>query len=285
MPNSLPPRKTPFLDRREREFLYLEEVDALIAATQKTRSPIRNSAIALLLFGHALQPVELSALRWSDVNFAQKTLSVMRNRSLSAANHPGQVIINLQPLCLPEIDLLQQLQKQSTTEWIFASERKQRLSERSLHHIVQQAGKVAGLPLPVHPYMLRRTGLYYRAALLLQPLGLTLRQCCLLWNWHTKSIPWFSNIAQEYRAIEPEQASAFLAVLTRIKAFSGIQFFENVIDYVLGAYSLFPRLQNFPQEYWLTPSGCQSANFAEKTTKNKPQLQPLRVTSGAHYNY
>lgn len=42
----LPPRKTPFLERLERDFLYLEEVDALIAATQKTRTPIGNSAIA-----------------------------------------------------------------------------------------------------------------------------------------------------------------------------------------------------------------------------------------------
>lgn len=280
-----PPRKTPFLERREREFLYLEEVDALIAATQNTRSPIRNKAIALLLFGHALQLVELSTLRWSNVNFAQRTLSVIRNRSLSAANHPGQVVINLQPLCPPEIELLEQLYEQRTTNWVFASERKQRLSDRSVHHIVQQAGKVAGLNFPVHPYMLRKSGLHYRAALLLQPLNLSLRQCCLLWNWHTKNIPWFSKVAVEYRAIEPEQKSAFLTALELMKAFTGIQFHENVIDYLLGAYSLFPRLQNIPQEYWLTPSGWQSANFAEKTTKNKPQLQPLRVTSGARFDY
>ncbi len=267
MPNSLPPRKTPFLERREREFLYLEEVDALIAATQKTRSPIRNSAIALLLFGHALQPVESCWLRWRDVNFTQKTLSVTRNRSLTAADHPQQVVVNLQPLCLPEVELLEQLQQQRTTEWVFASERQQRLSERSLHHIVQQAGKVAGLDFPVHPYMIRRSGLYYRAALLLQTLGLTLRQCCLLWNWHTKKISWFCKVAVEYRAIEPKQAKAFLTALEQMRAFSGIQYHENVIDYVLGAYSLFPRLENIPQDYWLAPLDWYT-NFAEKTTTN-----------------
>lgn len=52
--SQLPPRKTPFLERREREFLYLEEIDALIAATQNTRTSLRNKAITLLLFCQAL---------------------------------------------------------------------------------------------------------------------------------------------------------------------------------------------------------------------------------------
>ena len=262
--SKLPPRKTPFLERREREFLYLEEVDALIAATQKTRSPIRNSAIALLLFCQALQPVELCWLRWSDVNFARRTLSVMRNRSLTAAN-PKQVIVNRQPLCPPEFELLQQLEEQRTTDFVFASERKQRLSQRSLHHLIQQAGVNSKLTVQIHPYMLRRSGLCYRAALLLQPLNLSLRQCCLLWNWQINKISRFSKAAVEYRAVEPEQRVAFLKALGMIKAFSGIQLFENVIDYVLGAYSLFPRLQKIPHDYWLAPDNWQSANFAEKT--------------------
>jgi type 1 fimbriae regulatory protein FimB len=83
-------------------------------------------------------------------------------------------------LCPAEIEILQELALQSKTDWILESERQQRLSDRSLHHIVHQAGIVAGLPIPVHPYMLRRSGLYYRAALLLQTANLSLHECCLL---------------------------------------------------------------------------------------------------------
>jgi type 1 fimbriae regulatory protein FimB len=190
----------------------------------------------------------------------------VRNRK--SVRHHFQPAVNLQALCLPEVDLLEQLYKQRITEWIFASERQQRLSERSLHHIIQHAGKAARLSSPTHPYMLRRSGLYYRAALLLQPLNLSLHQCCLIWNWHTQNIFRFNKAALEYRAIDPERVSAFLAVLSQIKAFSGIQLFENIIDYVLGAYLLFPRLQNIPHNYSLTPLDSQ-LNFAEKTTKNK----------------
>ena len=160
-----PPQKTPFSDRRHREFLYLREIDAIIAATAQTRHPIRNQALAMLLFCQALQPVELCWLLWRDLNLTENNprLRLARNRS-QPNPHQTQVLVNLQPLCPAEVKVLQQLQVQRTTEWLFASERQQRLSERSLHHLIHQAGKISQIPFPIHPYMLRRSGLYYRAA-------------------------------------------------------------------------------------------------------------------------
>jgi len=138
---------------------------------------------------------------------------------------------------------------------MFASERQQRLSERSLHHQIQQAGEIAQLPFPVHPYMLRRSGLYYRAALLLlASTSLSLQQCCLLWNWHGTNIPFSAEEEREYRAISSMQESAFLTALERMKAFTGIKLYENVVDYFLGAFLLFPNLQGIPHNYWLSPS-------------------------------
>lgn len=254
MPQS-PPRKTPFSERRSREFLYLCEVDSLIAALKKTRAPIRNQAMALLLFCQALQPVELCWLRWCDLNFAEKTLFVTRNRQKISCHQAQQIVVNLQPLCSSEIDLLHQLEEERTTDWVFASERKQRLSVRSLHHIIQNAGALASLPVPVHPYMLRRSGLYYRSALLLQKAGLSLRQSCLLWNWLETTAKFSLQAEQEYLRISRMQDEAFLTALKQLKAFTGIQGYENLIDYLLGSYSLFPNLQDIPTDYWLAPSG------------------------------
>lgn len=247
-----PPKKTPFIERREREFLYLEEVDALVAATEQTRNPIRNQALALLMFSQGLQPVELCWLLWRDLNFAENTLQVARNRT-QPTPYQTQVVVNVQPLCPVEVNILQQLQKQRTTEWLFASERQKRFSERSLHHHIQQAGKIAQLPFPVHPYMLRRTGLYYRAALLLASTRISLRQCCLLWNWHGTNIHFSAEEEREYCGISSAQESAFLIALERLKAFTGIKLYENIIDYLLGAFLLFPRLEMIPHNYWLAP--------------------------------
>ena len=177
-----------------------------------------------------------------------------------------QIVVNLQPLCTPEIDRLQQLYLERTTDWVFASERKQRLSDRSLHHIIQNAGEIANLPFPVHPYMLKRSGLYYRAAILVASAGLSLGQCCLLWNWRTTNLPCTEDqLQQKYSAITPAQKNAFWKALEQIKAFTGIKLFENVIDYLLGAFALDHKLEDIPDDYWLAP-----VNW-------KPQTLPKRL--------
>ncbi len=249
----LPPRKLPNSDRRDRQFLYLHEVDALITATRQTRAPIRNQALVMLLFCQALQPSEICWLRWCDLNFTARTLLIVRNRSKSLRLHP-QVIVNQQPLCLAEIEILQELVQLSKTDWILESERQQRLSDRSLHHIVYQAGVVAGLPIPVHPYMLRRSGLYYRAALLLQTASLSLHECCLLWNYYATSSAMPASAQKEYQVINRKREETFLLAFEQIKAFAGISSDENAIDYLLGAYLLFPRQPEISDNYWLAPS-------------------------------
>ena len=248
-----PPRKLPNTSRREREFLYLHEVDALIAAMRQTRAPIRNQALVMLLFCQALQPSEICWLRWCDLNFTAHTLLIVRNRSKSLRIQP-QVVVNQQPLCLAEIEILQELVQLSKTDWILESERQQRLSDRSLHHIVYQAGVVAGLPIPVHPYMLRRSGLYYRAALLLQTASLSLHECCLLWNYYATSSAMPASAQKEYQAINRKREETFLLAFEQIKAFSGISADENAIDYLLGSYLLKSRLPEISDNYWLAPS-------------------------------
>ena len=243
MPYYLPPRFLPSTDRRDafggsrsdhRQFLYLHEVDALITATRQTRAPIRNQALIMLLFCQALQPSEICWLRWCDLNFTAHTLLIVRNRSKSLRLHP-QVVVNQQPLCLAEIEILQELVQLSKTDWILERERQQRLSDRSLHHIVYQAGVVAGLPIPVHPYMLRRSGLYYRAVLL-QTASLSLHECCLLWNYYATSSAMPASAQIEYQAINRKREETFLLAFEQIKVFSGISADENIIDYLLGAY-------------------------------------------------
>jgi type 1 fimbriae regulatory protein FimB len=58
----------------------------------------------------------------------------------------------------------------------------------------------------------------------------------------------------EYGAIERKREETFLLAFEQIKAFSGISADENIIDYLLGAYLLFPRLPEIPDNYWLAPS-------------------------------
>ncbi|PSB45522.1 integrase [Cyanosarcina cf. burmensis CCALA 770] len=290
MPRTPPPLKTAFVKCREREFLYLHEVDTVIAAMEKTRYPTRNKAIAIALFCQCLQPSELCWLRWSDLDLTRKTLYVIRNRELkSGARRHKQ--INLQLLCAVEAALLQQLAHESRCDWLFATERQSRLNQRSLHYLIAQAGKIAHLPFPIHPYMLRRSGLFYRAALLLQPLHLSLQQCCLLWNWHGTKVEFSQEQEREMIAMGVTTSSAFLAALKQLQSFTRIQSYDHLIDYLLGAFLLFPHQDRLTNDYWLAPVDwqrqlyrkdlekthaersyeCPSTNFAEKSECYSPK--------------
>nr|WP_199316613.1 tyrosine-type recombinase/integrase [Chroococcidiopsis sp. [FACHB-1243]] len=256
MPRTPPPLKTVFQQRREREFLYLHEVDAVIAAMEQTRYPTRNKAIAMTLFCQCLQPSELCWLRRADLDLTGKTLYLIRNRELKSGARLHKQI-NLQLLCAAEVEILRQLALERRCDWLFATERQTRLGERSLHYLIAQAGKIANLTFPIHPYMLRRSGLFYRAALLLQPLHLSLQQCCLLWNWHGTKVEFNQQQEREMMMMGVETSEAFLAVLRQLQSFTRIQSYDKLIDYLLGAFLLFPQLQKMPHGYWLTPTRWQ----------------------------
>lgn len=256
MSRTPPPLKTVFHQRREREFLYLHEVDAVITAMEQTRYSTRNKAIAMLLFCQCLQPSELCWLRRADLDLTRNTLYLIRNRELkSGARRHKQ--INFQLLCAAEVELLQQLAHESRCDWLFATERQTRLNQRSLHYLIAQAGKIANLTFPIHPYMLRRSGLFYRSALLLQALGLSLQQCCLLWNWHGTKVEFSRQQEREMMAMGVAKSEAFLTALKQLQSFTRIQSYDNLIDYLLGAFLLFPHLDRLPNDYWLAPVDWQ----------------------------
>ncbi len=118
--------------------------------------------------------------------------------------------------------------------------------------------------------MLRCTRLYYRAALLLQGTNLSLHECCILWNYYATSSVRQASVQLEYRAIDRKKEEAFLIAFEQLKAFAGISTGENAIDYLLGAYSLFPCLPEIPTGYWLAPSNWR--------------LKTLPKTSSRFYN-
>ena len=102
--------------------------------------------------------------------------------------------------------------------------------------------------------MLRRTRLYYRAALLLQSANLSLPECCLLWNYYATSSAMPASFQLEYQAINRKREETFLLAFEQIKAFSGISADENAIDYLLGSYLLKSCLPEISDNYWLAPS-------------------------------
>jgi site-specific recombinase XerD len=113
----------------------------------------RNSTLILLLYRHALRVAEAIDLQWADFELdgPNHRLHVRRVKAGVASVHP---------LTGREARALRRLRREQAARghagpWVFMTERGGPLTKRTVHTIVQQAGRDAGLAFDAHPHMLR----------------------------------------------------------------------------------------------------------------------------------
>ena len=152
----LPPRRQKNAELRSREYLSETEIEELRkAARHNNHHALRNDTLILLMFRHALRVSEVISLKWQQVDLKKGFLHVKRLKNGLPSTHP---------LRGPEIRALRQLLRDySDTLYVFVSERKAPLSERTVRHIIAEAGKLAGFSFPIHPHMLRHSTGFYLA--------------------------------------------------------------------------------------------------------------------------
>jgi type 1 fimbriae regulatory protein FimB/type 1 fimbriae regulatory protein FimE len=142
------PRKPRNQEVRSREHLLKAEVEQLVTAARRTgRNGDRDATMIFIAFRHGLRIGELLALRWDQVHFDSGELSVRRSKRGKPGTHP---------LDGREIRMLRRLRRNnSQSPFVFTSEAGGEIDPSVFRKIVRRAGKEAGLPLPVHPHMLR----------------------------------------------------------------------------------------------------------------------------------
>ncbi len=146
------PRKDPLV----RDYLTPQEVNAMVAAAKKAggRTADRDALLVLLAYRHGLRASELSALRWDQVDLKAGLLHVARLKHGDPSTHP---------LRGPELRAIRAWKSTQggSSPYVFTSLRGGPMTRRTVHYVVAQAAKAAGMPFPVHPHMLRHaTGFY-----------------------------------------------------------------------------------------------------------------------------
>jgi len=128
-----PPKNQRNIEKRSREYLSNNEIAALRkAARTQGRNTVRDDALILLMFRHALRVSEVVALRWEQVDLKESLLHVRRLKNGTPSTHPLHGV---------ELRLLRQLERESAgSPYVFTSERKAPLSARAVHNIVARAG-------------------------------------------------------------------------------------------------------------------------------------------------
>lgn len=142
---------TPHKSKRPREYLTFEEVERVLKVAATTgRFSARDYALILLMYRHGLRVGEAVRLKWDQVDLQEKTLQVQRLKN---------GINGIHPLAEIEVSALGDLPQ--TGAYLFCGPAGLALKENTVHHIVQQAGKKAGLPFSIHPHMLRHSCGFY----------------------------------------------------------------------------------------------------------------------------
>ena len=140
-----------------RDHLTPCEVKQLIEVVKKKGGwyAYRNATLLLMLYRHGLRRGEAAHLRWSDVDLSGGTIYIRRTKGSRSGRHPLQG---------DEMRALKKLKKDYfPSPFVFTGNRHTPLSERSISHIVHQAGLLAGFDFPVHAHLLRHACGYYLA--------------------------------------------------------------------------------------------------------------------------
>lgn len=149
------PNKRKYSEVRSREHLLPEEVEQMREAIKKKggRHAYRDSTLILMMYRHGLRVEEASNLKWEQIDFASGNIHVRRIKQGSPSTHP---------LGGDEMRSLRRLQREyPVSPFVFQSSRKGPLANDTIAGIVEKAGKLAELPFPTHPHMLRHgTGFY-----------------------------------------------------------------------------------------------------------------------------
>ncbi len=133
-----------------RDYLRSDEANAVIEAAGRVgRQRLRDQVLLRLMYRHGLRASEAKHTKWTDFDLTPgsgpKTLHVRRLKGSNDSVHT---------LDRDEVSALRKLTANSTSPFVFVSERGGPLSPDMIARIVRRTAEIAKLGFHVHPHML-----------------------------------------------------------------------------------------------------------------------------------
>jgi len=144
---TVPPRRKPNSETRDREHLTEAEVERLMKAAGENRYGHRDATMILIAFRHGLRPVEVCNLKWDSIDLAKARIHVNRAKNGEPSTHPLSGV---------ELRALRRLKRESIeSPFVFVSERGSPFTTAGYRKMIARLGEAARFSFPVHPHMLR----------------------------------------------------------------------------------------------------------------------------------
>ncbi|MCT4737232.1 tyrosine-type DNA invertase [Raoultella ornithinolytica] len=136
----------------KRKYLSGSEISLLLQTVLTSSPSLRDYCMILMAFVHGLRVSELISMRLEDYEPLSMRLHVRRLKGGFSTIHP----------LLPDenITLQRWLNERknwsgNTLPWMFLSQRGENMSRQRFYQLLRRYGEKAGLPVRVHPHMLR----------------------------------------------------------------------------------------------------------------------------------
>jgi site-specific recombinase XerD len=120
---------------------------------------MRDLALVELMYGSGLRASEVVGLSMQDLNLSQRMLRVLgkgNKQRLVPITKPCQQSIGLYLKDVRPV-LIQNLDEDQLSTWIFLNHLGKKLTVRGLEYILAQLARRSGVDLHVHPHQLRHT--------------------------------------------------------------------------------------------------------------------------------
>jgi type 1 fimbriae regulatory protein FimB len=144
-------KKKRFQKRRSRIFIHEDEIQRVLQECDNTTHPIRNRLLLLMTYYHGFRAGEVCNLKWTDIDFNNKTIFCKRQKGGVDAYQPIDSEL--------EWELLLEHKKNNPvwSEWVFVSQWKERFEPQNFYRLTVRLGKMAGFDFVLTPHMLRHS--------------------------------------------------------------------------------------------------------------------------------
>jgi type 1 fimbriae regulatory protein FimB len=138
------------VDGREKNFLTESEMRQMLESSRRGRHGVRDHLMVLLAYRHGLRVSELIDVRLSDLDLEAKIIYIRRCKGSLSTN---------QPLQADETEAIYAwlpIRGGTDSPYLFLGERGP-LTRQAVNYLFSEIGKRAGIPVHVHPHMIRHS--------------------------------------------------------------------------------------------------------------------------------
>lgn len=147
--------KYPKKDKKLPKFVYYDELISLLEHSSEGKNGKRNKAIMEVLYATGVRVSELVGIKISDIDFTNMTIRIMGKGSYERIVYFGEYALDaINDYINTE---RQELLKGRTSEYLFLSNRIDKLDERMVRYIIDKIIKTSSIKMNISPHTLRHT--------------------------------------------------------------------------------------------------------------------------------